>query len=98
MNKERDWIDIGLKASTPLSVGLVIAWVGIYGDSALNKLSHRQQSAHLITELHIRREQDESALRKDIFTRALDAFLVDGKPADGNGKTSQEEMSKHGTA
>lgn len=93
--KDRDWIDVSLKASTPLIVGVVIAWVGFFGDEALNKISHRQESARLITELQIRREQAESALRKDIFAQALEAFLLKGgKSAGGAQKPSLDDMSK----
>ncbi len=84
-NKERsrDWIDISLRAATPLIVGLVIAWAGLFGDKTLSKISSRQESARLITELQIKREQAESELRKDIFAQALEAFLLKGRAPDG---------------
>lgn len=93
--QKRDWIDIGLKAATPLIVGIVIAWVGLFGDETLTRISNQQQSARLLTELQIKREQAESELRKDIFAQALDAFLLKGRATDGKvGPLSQLEMSK----
>jgi hypothetical protein len=94
-SKQRDWIDIGLRAATPLIVGIVIAWVGLFGDETLTKISNQQESARLLTELQIKREQAESSLRKDIFAQALEAFLLKGRSGDGRvQKLSLREMSK----
>lgn len=93
--QKRDWIDIGLKAAMPLLVGIVVAWVGLFGDETLTRLSNQQQSARLLTELQIKREQAETELRKDIFAQALEAFLLKGKSTDRQPATlSLEEMSK----
>ena len=93
--KQRDWIDIALRAATPLIVGIVIAWVGLFGDETLTKISNQQESARLLTELQIKREQAESSLRKDIFAQALEAFLLKGRSGDGRvQKLSLREMSK----
>lgn len=93
---KRDWIDISLKAAMPLIVGLVVAYMGFFGDETLTRISNKQESARLITELQIKREQAESELRKDIFAQALDAFLLKGRASsDGEiRELSLREMSK----
>lgn len=76
---KRDWVDIGLKAFTPIAAGLLIAWAGFVSDYTLTSVADKQESARLITELQIKREQAESALRKDVFDQALKAFLITGQ-------------------
>ena len=66
-NSKRDWIEVGLKILTPLIVGLLIAWAGYVSNYTLSSISSSQESARLITELQIRREQAESALRKYMY-------------------------------
>ena len=73
---KRDWLDISLKVMSPIVAGLLIAWAGFVGDYTLSSVADKQQSARLITELQIRREQAESDLRKDVFDQALQAFLL----------------------
>lgn len=75
-NPKRDWIEVGIKIVTPLIVGLLIAWAGYVSNYTLSSISSSQESARLITELQIRREQAESALRKDVFDQTLQAFLL----------------------
>jgi hypothetical protein len=76
---ERDWLDIGLKAMVPVVGGLLIAFAGYVSEITLSSLAQKQQSARLITELQISREQAESSLRKDVFDQALQAFLLKGQ-------------------
>lgn len=78
----RDWVEIGLKAFTPIMAGLLIAWAGFVSNYTLSSISSNQESARLITELQIRREQAESELRKDVFDQALQAFLLKNKGED----------------
>ncbi|WP_114325841.1 hypothetical protein [Candidatus Colwellia aromaticivorans] len=73
---ERDWLEIGLKAMVPVAGGLLIAFAGYVSEITLSSLAQKQQSARLITELQISREQAESNLRKDVFDQALQAFLL----------------------
>jgi len=80
--KKHDWIDLGLKAVTPIVAGLLIAWAGFVSNYTLSSISNNQQSARLITELQIRREQAESDLRKDVFDQALQAFLLKNQQYD----------------
>jgi hypothetical protein len=86
----RDKLDIILKILTPIIAGALIAWAGFVGDRALTSISSKQESARLITELQIRREQAESELRKDVFDQTLQAFLLKGQEQDD----SIEGMSK----
>ena len=91
--KDRYWLDVMLKLATPLIIGLVLAWFGFFGDQALSNITFKQESARLLAELQIKREQTESALRKDIFTQALEAFLV-GEGKDQGGDVTVASMSK----
>ncbi|RLA11439.1 MAG: hypothetical protein DRQ52_09630 [Gammaproteobacteria bacterium] len=70
--RKRDWVDVVLKLLTPVLAGLLIAWAGFIGNMMLSN----QESARLITELQISREQSESELRKDVFDQALEAFFL----------------------
>lgn len=79
---QRDWVEIGLKAFTPIVAGLLIAWAGFVSNYTLSSISNNQQSARLITELQISREQAESELRKDVFDQALQAFLLKNQGQD----------------
>ncbi len=80
--KQRDWIDIVIKVFTPIVAGLLIAWAGFVSNYTLSSISNNQESARLITELQIRREQAESDLRKDVFDQAMQAFLLKNKEQD----------------
>ena len=73
--KESDWIDVALKASTPITAGVVIALVGFWSNQTLSEISSREESARLVTQLQVGREQAETDLRKDIFDQALKALF-----------------------
>ena len=94
--KERDWIDVALKASTPVIVGLVLAIVGFWSNQTLSEISSREESARLITQLQVEREQAETNLRKDIFDQALQALfnpnLNDGSSLDLSKRLLRLEM------
>ena len=81
---KRDWVEIGIKILSPIIVGLLIAWAGYVSNYTLSSVSNSQQSARLITELQIRREQAESALRKDVFDQTLQAFLLKNQEQDNS--------------
>ena len=87
--KERDWIEIALKASTPVIVGVVLALVGFWSNQTLSEISSREESARLITQLQVEREQAETDLRKDIFDQALQS-LFNPKLHDGG----SQDLSK----
>jgi hypothetical protein len=89
--EKRNWGDIGLKIVTPAVAGLLIAWAGFVSNYTLSSISSKKESARLITELQIRREQAESGLRKDVFDQTLQAFLLKNKGLDNsiNGMSKQ---------
>lgn len=73
----RDWLDTLIKVLTPVIVGLVVAYVGFLSNKTLSQVSNKQESARLVTELQVRREQSESEVRKDIFNQTLKTFLLE---------------------
>lgn len=76
-DNERDWLATLIKVLTPVIVGLVVAYVGYLSNKTLSEVSNKQESARLVTELQVRREQSESELRKDIFNQTLRTFLLE---------------------
>jgi hypothetical protein len=90
--KKRDWIDIGTKVLTPIVAGLLIAWAGFVSNYTLTDISNKQESARLITELQIRREQAESDLRKDVFDQTLQAFLLKNREQDDSISGMSKQM------
>ena len=91
-NKKHDWIEIGTKVLTPIVAGLLIAWAGFVSNYTLTDISNNQESARLITELQIRREQAESELRKDVFDQTLQAFLLKDKVQDNSISGMSKQM------
>lgn len=85
--KQRDKWDIleivGRLVAASLTAVLV-AIVGYYGQRTLTELNAQEQSARLYTELLSRREDSESALRKDMFAAILSGFF-DKTTANSNG-------------
>ena len=75
-NTKTSWANIGVKVVPPIVTGVLIAWAGFVGNMVLSSISNQQESARLITELQIKREQAESQLRKDVFDQALESFLL----------------------
>lgn len=89
--KHRDWIEIGLKALTPITAGIVIAFVGFWSNQTLSEISSREESARLITQLQVEREQAESNLRKDVFDQALGA-LFSKEQNDGSSRSLSKRL------
>ena len=77
--EKRNWGDIGIKLLTTIIAGALMAWAGFVSNYTLSSVSSKKESARLITELQIRREQAESNLRKDVFDQTLQAFLLKDK-------------------
>lgn len=88
--KKASWVNIGVKIVPPIVTGVLIAWAGFVGNMVLSSISSKQESARLITELQVKREQAECELRKDVFAQALEAFLL--KKEDNLGTLN--DMSK----
>jgi hypothetical protein len=70
-----DWRDVVLRAVIP---GLLIALIGIVGESTITSISSKAENARLVTNLQIQREQAENDLRKDIFAQAVAALIGSG--------------------
>lgn len=90
--KKRDWVDLVFKAMTPVFAGLLIAWAGYVSNKTLSSISSKQESARLITELQIKREQAEMVLRKDVFDKTLQAFLLKNATNSGTLKSMSKQL------
>lgn len=64
-----------LKASGGLLTAITIAFVGYYTNSSLEKMKASETRAQLYAELMSKREESESALRKDMFVSIIQSFL-----------------------
>lgn len=74
-SKERDWIDITSKVLPPLLTAVLVALFGFMGNSFLS----RQESARLVTQMQINRENKYEDVRLKIFEKAIDK-LINQKP------------------
>ncbi len=64
-----------LKASGGLLTAVTIAFVGYYTNNSLEKMKASETRAQLYAELMSKREESESALRKDMFVSIIGSFL-----------------------
>lgn len=64
-----------LKASGGLLTAITIAFVGYYTNNSLEKMKASETRAQLYAELMSKREESESALRKDMFVSIIGSFL-----------------------
>jgi hypothetical protein len=67
------WEDLSRRLWSP--------WLGIVGTSYLNEKQKIDTNVRLYTELMSKREEAESALRKDMFTSIIDTFLKPQAPS-----------------
>ncbi|MGH7233531.1 MAG: hypothetical protein ACREJU_19540 [Nitrospiraceae bacterium] len=77
-SKERDAWDkaaIILQSLGGFVTAAVVAALGIVGSSYLNEKQRIDTNVRLYTELMSKREESESALRKDMFASIIDTFL-----------------------
>ncbi len=93
---EKDKWDIISILARPISAivtALAIAAIGYYGQQVVNNISarqekarqqiaHQEQDARLYTQLLSRREESESALRKDMFKEIMTGFFSDLNVSD----------------
>lgn len=70
-----NWRDIILRAVVP---GLPLAIAGFVGEWMITSSSSKSENARLVNNLQIQRERAESDLRKDIFSKSLEALIGDG--------------------
>ncbi|MBP7149372.1 MAG: hypothetical protein KBD01_17715 [Acidobacteria bacterium] len=87
MAAQRDFWDklaIILQPVGGLLTALAVAIVGFYGSQMLERRQTAETNARLYSELMSRREEAESALRKDMFVSVLQNFIQPGQnPLDG---------------
>ncbi|MCP4566668.1 MAG: hypothetical protein GY841_03695 [FCB group bacterium] len=70
-----DKLDILLKPAGGIMAAVLIAGIGFFGSGYLEKRQDKEMRTRLYTELISKREQSESVLRKDMFTKIIDKFL-----------------------
>jgi len=83
-DKQRDGWDkaaIILEALGGFVTAAVVALLGIVGSTYLNEKQKIETNVRLYTELMSKREEAESALRKDMFTSIIDTFLKPQAPS-----------------
>ena len=83
-DKQRDGWDkaaIILQSLGGFVTAAVVAMLGIVGSSYLNEKQKIDTNVRLYTELMSKREEAESALRKDMFTSIIDTFLKPQAPS-----------------
>lgn len=68
--------------SSGLFTGLAIAFVGYITSSSIEKVKMKESHVQLYTELMGKREEAESALRKDMFTSIISSFLSTEKSSN----------------
>ncbi len=76
-SKRWNIIDL-LKASGGLLTAITIALVGYYTNNSLERMKANETRSQLYAELMSKREEAESALRKDMFVSILQSFLDKG--------------------
>lgn len=77
-NNEKDrWDKLAIifKPLGGLIAAVLVAGIGYYGNSYLEKKQNKEIKIQLYTELMSNREQSESELRKDMFTSIIESFL-----------------------
>lgn len=83
-DKQRDGWDkaaIILQSLGGFVTAAVVAMLGIVGSGYLNEKQKIDTNVRLYTELMSKREEAESALRKDMFTSIIDTFLKPQAPS-----------------
>ena len=83
------WLEIFI--SSGLFTGIAIAFVGYITSGSLEKWKTNETRTQLYAELMGKREEAESALRKDMFTSIIGSFLSTEK-ASGNQKSLSEKQ------
>ncbi len=78
--KEKDiWdkVNVVIQPMGGLLTGLAIASLGFFGSTFLNEKQRLETNSRLYTELMSKREESESALRKDMFTSIINTFFLE---------------------
>src|SRR5512139_2017835 len=88
-----DKIQILLHPVGGLLTAAAIALLGFITSSALNKRQTIETNTRLYTELMSRREESESALRKDMCVSILNSFVNPGETALGSSVLNLEMLA-----
>ncbi len=72
-----DKLNIILTSLGAILIPVAIASIGFFGDRILQKRQESEERIKLYSELMSKREESESALRKDMFTSIIKSFLDD---------------------
>src|SRR3990167_1670983 len=97
MNMEREkkdkWRLWDIFMSGGLFTGLAIAFVGYITSSSLERWKTKEAHTQLYAELMGKREEAESALRKDMFTSIITSFLKTEKSDKETPLTEEQELT-----
>jgi hypothetical protein len=74
--------EVILKAAGPLVGAMLVAVLGLIGKGYLENKHRRESQVQLYTQLISQREQAESKLRGDMFSKIIDRFWSDSTPPD----------------
>lgn len=96
-----DIIEILARPISAALTALAIGAIGYYGNKAITEVNHKQQEsrakiseqeqdARLYTQLLSRREESESALRKDMFKQIMEGFFAEPKDDNINNGISKK--------
>jgi hypothetical protein len=93
-SKKDRWekLDIIMKPIGALITALTLAGITFIASNYLNKTQEREAKTKLYTELMTRREDSESALRKDMFNSIMNNILKDNNKATLDEKILQLEL------
>src|SRR3989304_9033231 len=98
MNMEREkkgkWRLWDIFMSGGLFTGVAIAFAGYITSSSLERWKTKEAHTQLYAELMGKREEAESALRKDMFTSIITSFLKTEKPDRGTSLTEEQELTR----
>src|SRR3990167_3844846 len=88
-NKSKLW---NIFVSSGLFTGVAIAFVGYITSSSLERWKTNEAHTQLYAELMGKREEAESALRKDMFTSIIGSFLKAEKASDNQKSASEKQV------
>lgn len=89
--KKSNWRLWDIFMSSGLFTGIAIAFVGYITSASLEKWKTNEAHTQLYAELMGKREEAESALRKDMFTSIIGSFLKVEKASDNQKSASEKQ-------
>lgn len=90
--KKSKWKLWDILMSSGLFTGVAIAFVGYITSSSLERWKTNEAHTQLYAELMGKREEAESALRKDMFTSIISSFLKAEKASDDKKSASKKQV------